>query len=163
MKLEKIYEILKSDIFSFEEVDGNKEKTFVYADDVCLTISISNINRENREYSFKHFFISLNKDKIVDDEYEKFVQEICKIDNFRTCAEKIFVVEITVKYNNIRLYTLNCFNIYNPSSIDFIIPVELDIYDYESNIIKLFNKHSKAIKINSAMSIIEENITIKEK
>lgn len=161
MKLEAIYNLLKkSDLSDFYVPQGLGEIVFIYKEDVGL--SLSKIEKDEKIFSYEYFFNSDKSEKENLPDYDKFVRELCKIDNFLNCCNSIYQQEWAIKYNDNIIYIINALNIYNPSSIDFTIPYNLDYYDFEFNFLKMVNEYSSGSKYYQAERIIEEMINKKE-
>ncbi|MDY0194204.1 MAG: hypothetical protein RBR93_11885 [Aliarcobacter butzleri] len=160
----EIYHILKDcDVaLDFERSEKHGKEVYVYSEN--KSISIMKLNKNKKVYSYDYFF---NKDKSIKDnlpEYECFVGEICEIDNSLNCCNDITEEEWVVLYGNTPILRLIFLNILNPSSssIDFTIPTNLDIFDFEFTILAIINEKSRASKSYEAKRMIDNKVRKKE-
>lgn len=125
-------------------------------------ISISHINKNQTKYSYNYFF---DEHKVLKEnlsDLEKFIVEVCKIDLSLSCTNDITEQEWVIEYGNLPIYRCYFFNILNLSSVDFMIPMNLNIFDFEHTFIEILNENSNAIWKHQAMNIIKDEINIKE-
>ena len=151
MKQEEIYEILKrADLSDFQE-SNDTWNIFIYKDDLLLNIS----RVENEEVYNYH-----NNDNLT--AYDRFVKEVCELDRTKKYFDDIGIYTWIIKYHNIVIYKMNTLHIYSGETINFEIPYNLDIYDFEFSFIKMINSYWNSIKRQSANEIIKNRLNIKE-
>lgn len=161
MRLEEIYNILKNcSLEDFYIPQYTAEQTFVYRDDVKL--SITKVKEEEPIYDYDYFFNKDRTDKTDLNEYEKFIQELCKVDIHLACAGSIRQQYYDVKYNGEVIYVFCVVNIYNPSSINFTVPNDIKAFDVELNFCHMINEDAGASKYWQAESIIEQKVMLKD-
>ena len=160
MKLENIYTVLKnSDSSNFYVPSGTADLTFVYLDDVQL--SISKVGEE-KVFDYNHFFDENNKSIELSVEHDKLVKDLCELKNFPETYNSIRVEDWAIKYNGQIIYMLNCMNICNPSSLHISFPLSLDTFDYIMNFCKICNDYYNANTTLFGENKIKEKVNIKE-
>lgn len=160
MRLEEIYNILNNcSLDNFYKPQYTNEKIFVYRDDIKL--SITKAKEEESIYDYDHFFKKDRTDKTDLCEYDKFIQELCKIDNFLTCTDSIRQQYFDIKYNGEIIHVFIVVNIFQPSSIDFTVPINIKASDIELNFCQMINEDAGASKYWQAKSVIE-NMVMKQ-
>jgi hypothetical protein len=120
------------------------------------------LDKNKKVYSYDYFFNKDESEKENLSEYEYFVREICKIDNSLSCCDDITKEEWGVLYGNIPILRLTFLNILNLSSIDFTIPTNLDVLDFEFTVLSIINEKSRASKSYKAKWTIENKVRKKE-
>ncbi|MBL1243113.1 MAG: hypothetical protein COA39_001730 [Sulfurimonas sp.] len=158
----EIYSILRDcDIaLDFERSEKYEKEVYIYNEN--KNISIMKLDKNKKIYSYDYFF---NKDKSEKEnlsKHEYFISEICKIDNFLNCCNNITEEKWGVLYGGIPILRLTFLNILNLSSIDFTIPTNLDMFDFEFTILAIINEKSRASKSYEAKRIIENKVRKKE-
>jgi len=147
MKKEEIYEILKNaDLSDFEEL-SNEDNLFQYKKDKLLTISYIQ-NKDVYNYIDKK---NLSK-------YDEFVKSICEIDNTKKYYPDIPIYTWIIKYNNITKFKTKSLHIGAGQTIDFEIPYNLEVYDFELNLIYLLNEYFGGTARIEALRIINNSI-----
>ena len=160
MKLENIYMILKdSDNSDFYVPNKTEDLTFVYLDDVRLSISKLS---EEKVFEYNHFYYDDKKSKELPVKHDELVRDLCKLKNFPETYNNIRIEDWAIKYNGHIIYTMNCMNIYNPSSLHISFPLSLDTFDFNINFCKICNHYYNANTILAGEDIILNKSIIKE-
>lgn len=158
----EIYYILKDCDIALDFKRSEKYGKEVYVYNENKNIFIMKLNKNKKVYSYDYFFNKDESEKENLSEYECFVREICKVDNFLNCCDDIIEEEWGVMYGSMPILRLTFLNILNLSSIDFTIPTNLDIFDFEFIILKIINEKSRASKRYEAKYIIDNKVIKKE-
>lgn len=160
MKLENIYTILKnSDSADFYVPTGTEDLTFVYLDDVQLSISKMS---EEKVFDYNHFFDENNNSRELPVKHDELVRDLCELKNFPETYNNISVENWAIKYNGEIIYTINCMNISNLSSLHISFPLSLDTFDFIMNFCKICNYYYGANTTSSGERTIIEKSNIKE-
>ncbi|MFA6137137.1 MAG: hypothetical protein WC667_03510 [Sulfurimonas sp.] len=160
MKLEDIYTILKdSDSSDFYVPTRTKDLTFVYLDDVQLSMSKLS---EEKVFDYNHFFDENNKSRELPVKHDELVRDLCELKNFPESYNNISVEDWAIKYNGEVIYTISCMNISNLSSLHISFPSSLDTFDFIMNFCKICNYYYGANTTSSGERTIIEKSNIKE-
>ncbi|MFT5661752.1 MAG: hypothetical protein ACI9TV_002399 [Sulfurimonas sp.] len=160
MKLEDIYTILKdSDSSDFYVPTRTKDLTFVYLDDVQLSISKLS---EEKVFDYNHFFDENNKSRELPVKHDELVRDLCELKNFPESYNNISVEDWAIKYNGEVIYTISCMNISNLSSLHISFPSSLDTFDFIMNFCKICNYYYGANTTSSGEHTIIKKSNIKE-
>lgn len=153
MNLEEIYEVLKNDAL-IEIFDKEDEKTnYKYKEDSNLVIKIKN------DYEKEIFTLqSLMENEL--NKYEQFIKEISEIGSIPT-YDNTYKERCVVYYKNKELCSIDFYNVCKLDTVDFSIPIGLDIYDFEFNILNMINRYRNCRALFSAENIINEYISPK--
>lgn len=162
IKKDIYYNILKNfkAKFDFEKIEKYSRKKFTYK--YNKNISISHTNKSQTKYSYNYFFDENQVLKENLSDLEKFIVKVCEIDLSLSCTNDITEQEWVIEYCNLPIYRCYFLNILNLSSIDFMIPMNLNIFDFEHTFIEILNENSNAIWKYQAINIIKDEINIKE-
>lgn len=156
----EIYDILTSHdaILDFELSEKNGRKIHIYCENKNINISI--LSKYNTRYSYDYFFDE--KEKIRDNltAHDKFITKICKLDSSCSCCDCIEKQEWAISYGTIPIYRLELLNIISLSSVNFVIPNKLEIFDFEYKLIEIINEKLSALFRGQALNIMENELTI---
>lgn len=94
-------------------------------------------------YNIEHFFDSNDKAKENLSSYDNLLLKFCELDNTRGCCSSIYSEVWHLKDNNRILKRFDLLNFFNPSSINFRIPKNIENKNnFEFFICKILNKNS---------------------
>lgn len=160
MKLEDIYTVLKDSASSdFHVPSGTEDLTFVYLGDVQLSISRLS---EEKIFGYNHFFDEDDKSRELSVKHDELVRDLCELKNFPETYNNISIEDWAIKYNGQIIYTINCMNISNLSSLHISLPLSLDTFDFIMNFCKICNNYYGANTTLFGESTIIEKSNIKE-
>ncbi|MFT5835417.1 MAG: hypothetical protein ACI9RG_000306 [Sulfurimonas sp.] len=161
MKLEEVYNVLKESSLTDFYIPKNINKIiFIYKEDIGL--SISKVEEDEKDFSYDYFFNSDGSEKKDLMEYDNLIRDLCKLKNFPETYNNIRIEKWGVKYNGQVIYTLSCFNISHPSSLDITLPTSLSTYDFELNFFEMCNEYHGANRIYQARDIVKSKVSEKE-
>lgn len=161
MKLEEVYNVLKeSCLKDFHIPKDIGEIVFIYKENIGL--SISKVEEDEKVFSYDYFFNSDKSEKKDLIEDDNLIRDLCKLKNFPRTYNNINTEKWGVKYNGQIIYTLSCFRISDPSSLDVTLPISLSAYDFELNFFEMCNEYHGAITIYQAKDIIKSKVNEKQ-
>ncbi|WP_320033788.1 hypothetical protein [Halarcobacter sp.] len=156
----EIYDILTDHgaISDFELSEKNGREIYNYCENKNINISI--LHNYNTRYSYEHFFDE-NK-KLIDNltTHEKFITKVCALDSSYSCCDCIEKQEWAISYGLTPIYRIDLLNIIALSSVDFVIPNKLEIFDFEYKLIEIINEKLSALFRYQALNIMENELTI---
>lgn len=156
----EIYDILTSHdaISDFELSEKNGREIYIYRENENINISI--LSKYNTRYSYDYFFDANEKpiDKLTP--HEKFITKICALDSSYSCCDCIEKQKWAISYGSIPIYSIELLNIISLSSVDFVIPNKLEIFDFEYKLIEIINEKLSALFRGQALNIMENELTI---
>lgn len=156
----EIYDILISHdaISGFELSEKHGREIYTYCENKSINISI--LSKYNTRYSYDYFFDE-NK-KFIDNltVHEKFITKICELDFSYSCCDCIEKQEWAISYGTIPIYRLELLNIISLSSVNFVIPNKLEIFDFEYKLIEIINEKLSALWRGQALNIMENELII---
>ena len=156
----EIYDILTSHntISDFELSEKNGRKIYTYHENKSINISI--LSKYNTKYSYVYFFDGKEKTRDNLTVHEKFITKICALDIFYSCCDCIEKQEWAISYGTNPIYRIELLNIISLSSVNFVIPNKLEIFDFEYKLIEIINEKLSALKRYEALNIMENELTI---
>ncbi|MDD2780261.1 hypothetical protein [Sulfuricurvum sp.] len=157
MRLEDIYEILKTSVRVDYYIPENHELVFVYKDNISFSIS-----KESEEKVFEgNFFFNSDGSEINDlAPADELVKELCRLKNFPETYKNIYSQVWSLKYNGQVIYTIECGMVRNLSSLHAAFPLSLNIFDYEMNFIEICNEYYGSSTMQIAKSIINSRVIV---
>ena len=156
----EIYDILTSydAVSDFEISEKHGREIYTYCNNKSINISI--LSKYNTKYSYDYFFDENEKpiDKLTP--HEKFITKICTLNQNYTCCDCIEKQEWAISYGTNPIYRIELLNIISLSSVNFVIPNKLEIFDFEYKLIEIINEKLSALFRGQALNIMEYELTI---
>lgn len=136
MRLLDIYNIIRnSQPHRFYNLYNEEKMNFIYSDDVVFQlVKLS----ETPIYGYSHFYDDKGHEIELQLDIDKLVKRVCKVKNFPD-TYNIMMQLWGIKYSGQTVYTFEIMEISNPSSLDVVMPPNINTPDYIFNICEIMN------------------------
>jgi hypothetical protein len=158
IELKNIFNILKSsklsdfhilvddkrkfnDIYTSSVYRENIKKTFLYKNDINLTITENEYDEKERVYDYNDFFDKNDNELELPGTYDNLIKKICKYKSFPDTYNNIRVDKWTVKYANIEVYNIYTLTISNLSTLYVSLPTSMCPFDFIYNFCSIVNDY----------------------
>lgn len=142
MRLEDIYNIIKKSSLEDFYVSTN-ESSFIYKEDVNLTIEENEEKEDNDAFGYEYFFDADNKPfkHVLSNPSDKLVYDAAQLKNFpETYGRGTSIVTWEVKYGEKVVHELSYVLVSNLSSLHILLPLSVKTKDYSYNFADIWNK-----------------------
>lgn len=157
MKLENVYEVLKTVTYKDIYQLPRNEKRFIFKDDIAL--SIEKIRVEKR-FGNEYFFDRDGNPVQLNGQHDKLIKMLCELKDFPETYENIFLENILIKYNNMIVHDIECITISNYSSLHVTLPPTIKVLDYIFNICEIINYFDGGSTNDYANKILKTELNI---